>query len=192
MMAVATRGLVWMGVCLLMCGLSDVTAAPVRDVAADTAPDSGVVCGEVMGRLPATVDVEASVMSHVQAMLQRSAHFRRQCLALAARPWVYVRLQFSEAAELTRDFCAKSYIKRTSAGPLIAYVRIGRRTHWSEWIPHELEHVLETAEGMRTADFARGRGTWESAEDVYETTRAILAGRTVRNQMRRKPVTTND
>ncbi len=185
-MTMAIRGVVWIGVCLLLCGRSDVSAT----AAVDRLP--GVLCGAVDGRLPATVQVDEPIVPHVQMMLQRSAHFRRQCRELAAHPHVYVRLQLAPVGELTSQFCAKSFIQRTAAGPLIAVVRIGRETHWSEWIPHELEHVLEAAGGMRIRDYARGHDTWESADDTYETTRAINAGRTVRVQMRHKPVAATD
>lgn len=178
-MAIAVRGVTWIVVCLLAGG---VPAAPAA--AADSGPPAhGSVCGDLNGRLPASVYVAEPMASDVPAMLRRSAHFRQQCRELMARPWVYVRVHAADA-ELPNQFSAKSVVLRTAAGPLFAYVHVARRAPWAEWIAHELEHVLEVAEGMRTTDYQRGRGTWESADRVYETTRAIAAGRTVRREMR--------
>ena len=57
----------------------------------------------------------------------------------------------------------------------------------AEWIAHEFEHVLEQAEGLRASDLRKQQSSWMSDGLAFETTRAIVAGRAVREQMRRKP-----
>ena len=95
----------------------------------------------------------------VQAMLQRSAHFRQQCRALVGTS---LGLRASAGRRggradepVLREVVHSAHVRRPAHRPSSA--SDARRTG-PEWIPHELEHVLETAEGMRTADFvARSR-----------------------------------
>lgn len=133
--------------------------------------------------MPPTVIVESPLEAYIQKMLNRSEDFRRQCLALAAQPQVYVRVQMVLYG-LPPSVFAKTDVQRTSAGPLIATVRIQPSVNWSEWIGHEFEHILEQVEGIRLKDFRQnGSGRWESSSDMFESLRAITAGREIRRQM---------
>jgi len=132
------------------------------------------------------VQVHSSLQRQVQAMLQRSEDFRRQCRQLAANPSLYVRVRLS-SIDMPARYCARSVVQRTSDGPLLIFVEIERTANWAEWLAHEFEHVLEQAEGVRLKDLRAGKGSWESGDDVFETARAIGVGRGVRAQMRRKP-----
>lgn len=152
------------------------------------------VCGAVDGIMPATVIVDGPLDIYVQQMLSRSEAFRRQCDALAAQPQVYVRVQLALYG-LPPSLYARTDVQRTVAGPLIATVRIQSGVNWSEWIGHEFEHILEQVEGIRAKDFRDNNGgRWESSVEMYESSRAILAGRTIRIQMRQgsKALPAND
>ena len=140
------------------------------------------------GVLPTTVQVALALRPVVRDMLRRSDDFRRQCTYLAARPRVYVRVLLS-AVELPIGISARTVIQRMTAGPLMAMVTIGRRVNSAEWIAHEIEHVIEQAEGLRAKDFQNHTVGWPSGEHTFETERAIEVGRSVRDQMRRKPDT---
>ncbi len=149
------------------------------------------VCRAVDGQLPPSVDVDRGLLPLVRSMLLRSEDFRRQCERLAEQPWVFVRVRLSVAA-LPQEYCARSVIQRTLDGPIMAQVEIGRSVDWPQWIAHELEHVLEQAEGV---DITRQPGSWRSGDATYETSRAIFAGRRVRREMSGKrpaPLATND
>lgn len=153
--------------------------------------DADGVCAEVRGHLPPTVVVDPRMDDHVRKMLARSPEFRRQCLALADRPQVYVRVHLVLFG-LPPGVHAQSQVTRTHEGPLFAKVQIGLTANWSEWIGHEFEHILEQAEGMTLTDYRGGDGRWESAPDAFETARAIAAGRTIRNQWLQRGDTANE
>ena len=54
-----------------------------------------------------------------------------------------------------------------------------------EWIAHEFEHALEQLEGVPLCRSRRAlRLVWHSADGMFETERAIRAGRTVLEEMR--------
>ena len=175
---------------IILMGLASAMPAHAQSYAGPDAGavDDGSICRAVDGRLPANVQVARHLLPHVRAMLLRSDDFRHQCEQLAARPTVYVRVSVS-LVDLPYQFCARSVIQRMAAGPIMAFVELGRTVKWSEWIAHEFEHILEQAEGLRGADMARQSASWESATSVFETSRAIVAGQAVRAQMRRKPLT---
>lgn len=158
-------------------------AVPTEEVVStvDPAMPRGV-CSETAGRLPPTVVVDSRLTGHVRRMLERSPEFRRQCEALAELKHVYVRVSLVLHG-LPPGVHAQSQVTRTNDGPLFARVQVSLTANWSEWIGHEFEHVLEQAEGMTLTDYRTGDGRWESVPDAYETTRAIAAGRAIRNQV---------
>ena len=160
-------------------------AQPLDD-ARTANPTDAAICRASDGRLPPNVHVNRALLGPVRSMLRRSEEFRRQCEELAARPTVYVRVNLSVEG-LPSRFCARSVIQRMTDGPLLIFVEIERTVNWAEWLAHEFEHVLEQAEGLRVKDLRNQKDSWESAEAVFETSRAIFAGRAVREQMRRKP-----
>jgi hypothetical protein len=62
------------------------------------------------------------------------------------------------------------------------------RTPWSpeEWIGHEFEHVLEQVERVPLVELAARTGrVWRTADDMFESERAIRAGRRVLEEMNR-------
>jgi hypothetical protein len=85
-----------------------------------------------------------------------------------------------------RSYRARTSFGRTSAGTILARVQLSLRVDPIEWIAHEFEHVVEQLEGVSLpALAAQLRGAWPSTERMYETTRAIDAGRAVAAEMRR-------
>jgi hypothetical protein len=148
---------------------------------------SGPLCGIEGGRMPDSVQFTGVLKDSVEEMLSKSDGFREQCERLALFPSVYVRLKLARGP-LPYAFQARSVIERTVDGPIVAYIEIDPRGNWPQWIAHEIEHVLEQADGVRLAGLMNDRDSWESSKSTYETQRAINAGRTVSRQMRSKKV----
>lgn len=138
-------------------------------------------------RLPPTLAAPADVRDLMERMLQQSPTFRRQIERLSAHR-VYVRIR-RDVCLVDKPYRARTTIRRTVAGPIIAMVDIGPVGDATEWIGHELEHVLEQVDGVRLHELAR-RDTgaaWEGAGGAFETDRAMRAGRLVAKEVRHAP-----
>ena len=82
------------------------------------------------------------------------------------------------------QFRARSTLRRFSSGLLEADVELARGDP-TEWLAHEFEHVIEQIEHEPLRSRAdRGDNVWRTGDDTYETTRAIRAGQTVRQEVR--------
>jgi hypothetical protein len=132
--------------------------------------------------MPTSFQTAGLIAGLLKEMLARSDEFRSQCERLARQPWVYVRLKLAKVP-LPYSFHGRTIIARTLEGPIVATVEIDPRASWHEWIAHEIEHVLEQADGMRLIDLRQGN-SWESSDSTYETQRAVDAGRLVSREMR--------
>jgi hypothetical protein len=121
-------------------------------------------------------------------MLVRSATFRRQCRRVADTRLLYVRIKYGSTL-VDRSFRARTVVERYRSGVTIAHIEIRPLGPPEEWIAHEFEHVLEQIEGVRLAQLAgRTAGVWRSAPDMFETDRAMRAGRVVADEIRRRLV----
>jgi hypothetical protein len=149
-------------------------------------------CGESQPRLPDTVQIEGHLRAPVQRMLTLSATFRQQCRRAADAPWVRVVVRVNPAI-VERSFRARSVIRRSRSGLILALVEIGPLGSPVEWIAHEFEHVLEQLDGLPLRQLAgRTGGVWQSSENVFETERAIRVGRTVADEVRRRRAADGD
>jgi hypothetical protein len=116
----------------------------------------------------------------VDAMLARSATFRRQCARIAAAPLLSVIIR-SDPPVGTRAK-ALTEIKRLPGGRVEAVVQIAHSSQVGELIAHEIEHILEQLDGvdLRAKSQLRGSGVRRIADlEAYETTRAIVTGQRV-------------
>jgi hypothetical protein len=135
--------------------------------------------------LPATVSVPHDLQRHITAMLSLSATFRAQCRRIAEAPGLRVLIRIDPGLG-DRGYRARTLIHRTAAGSLLALVQVSVRVDPVEWIAHEIEHIVEQLEGVRLSELAAvNRGAWLSAENMFETRRAIEAGRAVVGEMTR-------
>jgi len=129
--------------------------------------------------LPATVSVARDLQRYVASMLAASSTFRAQCSRIAHAQSLITLIRVDPALA-ERSYRARTWFGRTPAGVLVARVHISLRTSPVEWIAHELEHVVEQLEGLSLPALAADRqGVWLSGEKMFETTRAIEAGRRV-------------
>jgi hypothetical protein len=118
-----------------------------------------------------------------KALLEKSATFRSQCDRIGREPRVYVRAELDARLEGT-SFRARSVIRRSVDGAVVAFVYVAPFGDRMEWLAHELEHVIEQLEGVKLAALeARHQGAWRTADSTFETVRAIRAGHAVVDEM---------
>jgi hypothetical protein len=149
-------------------------------------------CAADEGLLPDTVQIDRSLRPRISVMLKRSPTFREQCRRVATTRLLYVRVHINGTL-FDHRFRARTRILRFQSGVIIAEVEL--RTPWSpeEWIAHEFEHVLEQIERVPLVELAdRSGSVWRTADDMFESERAIRAGRTVLEEIRRAPRARSD
>ena len=84
----------------------------------------------------------------------------------------------------TSGFAAQTRLGVSEDGVVVGRVMVPLNTETLQYIAHELEHILERAEGL---DLAResersGSGVWRTL-DGFETQRAIDTGRLVAREV---------
>jgi hypothetical protein len=135
---------------------------------------------------PANLTVPSGFHQAVATMLERSPMFRRQCLRVAAAPHlaVVVRLLDPNASGAR----ARTQIRRTDGGQLIATVEINPYGDFRELLAHELEHVIEQLDGIDLAAKAivARSGVRNSVGGTFETSRAVRVGALVALEARRE------
>jgi hypothetical protein len=133
---------------------------------------------------PQNIHLSANYQGVVEAMLRRSATFRRQCSRIGRYDWVTVTVgpEFSTAP----IGGAITIIRRNAPGRLEASVRLMGQGDLVELIAHEFEHILEQLDDVDLAAMASRMGTGvRAASDGghFETERAIAAGRIVAREV---------
>jgi hypothetical protein len=138
--------------------------------------------------LPSNLVVPALFRDVVDVMLRDSPTFRRQCARIANAPRMIVVLDWSlpESGNRTR---ARTVMSTTQDGGQHAAVTIRSGNDPVELIAHELEHVLEQLDdvdlrALATVPASRVHGC-ECGEETYETVRAVRAGHTAADEVRR-------
>ena len=137
-------------------------------------------------RLPPNLAFPESYRPILTAMLERSPMFRRQCLRIANTPYVRVLLRTLQTAVPTGPR-ARTTIRRTVDGALIATVLIRPLEDMPELIAHELEHIIEQLDGVDLSERASisSSGVHLCEDGSYETTRARHVGLIVGRDTRR-------
>ena len=147
-------------------------------------------------RLPANITVAASLLPIVEDALRVSATLRELCDQIGRVRRVRVRIdldapEFPAPGAVTR---AHTKIRRYEAGLIIADVHLWSLRDAAELVAHELEHVLEFAEGIdyRSRAVRDPHGVRTTAPNTFETARALRAGRAVANELARARVAAGD
>jgi hypothetical protein len=123
---------------------------------------------------PENLGVPAAYRATVEAMLERSAMFRRQCLRLAAASDLSVAVRIMHP--LTGGPRARTQISRVE-DRLVAAVEINPLGDFTELLAHELEHVIEQLDGIDLAIKASVANSGvRSCVDGFETSRAVRVG----------------
>ena len=126
-----------------------------------------------IAKLPSNIDA-GMFGSEILEILSRSETFRRQCLRIAAVPFLRIRVGISP--HLSADYRAFTLLARYDAGALRADVTLVFAENYVELLGHEFEHVLEQIDGVNLrADAARGHAR-VLPDGAYETRRATEAG----------------
>ena len=151
-------------------------------IAPFAAPRAAAETAGVPARL--NIHIDAQLRPVVAQMLRTSATFRRQWDAIAREERVHVAV-FMAADGFGGTCRAKTTMRKYSSGLLLAVVQIPPHGDYAELVAHELEHVLEQAEGVNLAALAAdgSNSARRRADGAYETARAQRAGRTVAAEM---------
>ncbi len=98
-------------------------------------------------------------------------------------PHVRVRISLEEPPGRVPASRAQADLRRYRFGAITAFVHVRSRRDAIELIAHELEHVIEFAEGTNYRTLARLQpgSVWE-VRGGFETTRAVDAGRRVQRE----------
>jgi hypothetical protein len=149
---------------------------------ASTAP-----CGAfgAVVHMPDAIHLADDLRRPVDMMLRKSAAFRSQCRQIARAPQLYVRVRV-DARIVNKPYRARTTICRLFSGATVADIDIAPVGDPTEWIAHEFEHLIEQLDGLELGDLERRRqGAWHSADEMFETDRAIRMGRTVLDEVLR-------
>jgi hypothetical protein len=135
-----------------------------------------------MHHLPGAIETTTDLRQHMEMMLQRSATFRQQCRQLDAPR---VRVEIHRDVRLSDKAYRALTVIRRSDDRIVASVEITGFGDPTEWLAHEIEHVLEQIDGVDIRRLVRTRhDAWPSTAGAFETMRAIRAGQTVRQEVR--------
>ena len=121
-------------------------------------------------------------LGRIAAQLQRhSPTFRKQCERIAAAGHLRVEVRIS--VTIPSRCRAFTEIKR-SGRQVRATVYLPPTAALQQMMAHEFEHLIEQIEGVNLHALARTAGSrvWEVDREVYETDRAIAAGRIVEKE----------
>jgi len=131
--------------------------------------------------LPRNLRVDEPYLNLVRQMWQHSPTFRRQCARLAAAPRLTVVIGLGRTRPATR---AVTRLTRGANGRDEATVVIGPGGDAAELVAHELEHIVEWLDGADYLSNSDDVRTVVPREFVFETTRAVEAGKAVASEMR--------
>jgi hypothetical protein len=129
---------------------------------------------------PCRLVVHPPLLGALEAAWQRSATLQRQCRDLADAGAVVIL----EWGKPDSQFRAVTRMGVGSGGVVVAYVSVPPVSEAVELVAHELEHVIEKAQGvnLQAESKRRGSGVWR-AHGGFESQRAIDAGRQVAKEM---------
>ena len=130
---------------------------------------------------PCRIVVEPPLLQLVDRAWNGSTTFRRQCEALAARGAIAILWPGAEQSGSK----AVATIGHSEDGVVVGRVKVPLNTDTLECIAHEMEHILERAEGVDMARESRRKdsGVWR-ALNGFESQRAIDVGRQVAREVR--------
>jgi hypothetical protein len=134
--------------------------------------------------IPDPIHVAPELQPTLALMLETSTTFRAQYERLFREPRLYVRVQVDPYLD-NRPFRAQSVIHHTHSGAIVAFVTIAPGHNPTEWLAHEFEHVIEQLEGVKLkVRAATHNDVWRTEMNMFETGRAVDAGRAVLDEVR--------
>lgn len=135
-------------------------------------------------QLPENIVVAPGYRAWIVDLIARSPTLRRQCAAIARS--AEVRVSLDSTRRMIGHDRARTQFTRDTAGTLWATITIPMTREFAELLAHELEHVVEQIEGVNLKRMAlvRDSGVREVARNVFETSRALAAGRAAAGEAR--------
>jgi Tol biopolymer transport system component len=139
------------------------------------------------GVLPTNLEADPIFRPFLEKMYRSSATFKRQCRRLAAATSLRVRVLVEDEPRPSRSFSARSVLTRLAGSLAHADVFVKTSPDTIEHIAHELEHILELLDGVNLTAHIDTRLVWKSGDNIFETQRAIDAGRHVAREVSTGP-----
>jgi hypothetical protein len=135
-----------------------------------------------------SLQISSELQRPVDRMLSVSPTFVNQYCRLVRARGLLVGVRM-DIELMERRLRARSIVRRYGSGLVVVAVAIAPGPRHEEWIAHEFEHILEQLDGLDLSELARGRArhVWFSGPALIETHRAIQAGRTVHDEVRKRP-----
>ena len=126
------------------------------------------------------VQVMPELRPTVERMLSSSATFRAQYRRIADAQALVVGVVLDPTLHAGR-LKSQTTVRRYNSGLIVALVAVAPGPRGEEWIAHEFEHILEQLDGWDLPSLAHVQGgrVWSSGAGMFETIRAVSAGRTV-------------
>lgn len=137
--------------------------------------------------LPPNMRVPADLRPQLEALLEASPTFQRQCDLIRRTPRVHITIGYDRRRSAYVD--AETVFERHEYGTVKVTTMLYLPGDVIELVAHELEHVCEQIEGVKLTELSRKRPA-EAHEfgGRYETRRASEAGRRVAHEFRERPV----
>ena len=140
------------------------------------------VCELTAPNLPASIHVEDRLQPIVSWTLIHSPTFRQQCRVLAATPALTAVITAVRRPAGEHDR-ARAVVRHYDSGALIAVIELRSSLDLAELLAHEIEHVIEQVEGADLRALAKTGKAHRGRDGVFETQRAISAGRRVAGEV---------
>jgi len=148
----------------------------------------GVVTGARVDAQPAVCEstlppnISAESLGPVLLALARlSDTLQQQCVRIASMP--RLRVHVTLAPHIDSDARAQATLSHFEAGAIRADIVLRFGEDYTELLPHELEHVLEQAEGVNLQQELKAGRAWLLGGGAYETRRAQRAGVRARREV---------
>jgi hypothetical protein len=138
--------------------------------------------------LPTNLRVPADLRRQLEALLDASPTFRRQCDLIRRTPRVRITVGYDRRRSALID--AETVFERHEYGSVVVTTTIYLPGDIIELVAHELEHVCEQIEGVKLEELAQ-----QNPDEVhqfggrYETRRAMMAGRRAVQEFRARTMT---
>lgn len=138
--------------------------------------------------LPGNLRAPADMRRQLEALLEVSPTFRRQCDLIRRTPRMRITIGYDRRRSALID--AETVFERHQYGFVIVTTTIYLPGDFIELVAHELEHVCEQIEGVKLPELAQANP--DEAHEFggrYETRRAMNAGRRAVAEFRGRPMT---
>jgi hypothetical protein len=140
------------------------------------------VCEPATPNLPPSIHLEEGLEPIVRWTLAYSPTFRQQCRVLAATPALTATITVVTRTAGDSDR-ARAVFRHYDSGAFIAVIEIRSTSELSELLAHEFEHLIEQLEGADLPALAKRGEAQRGRDGVFETRRAISAGRRVAGEV---------